>query len=95
MVEVARTTEDRIDLLISQLSSAYSELSEVADEIRHWPDAERMSYAYDWLLLEQRLEELRRIYRRMSPAQRRRYARLTKAVAEHQEEAEYIRSLVA
>ena len=95
MAKVSRATQERIDLLLAQALGAYEELPEVVREIRGWNDAERMSYVYDWFLLEQRVEELERNSARMNPKQSRRLEDLRAAVKSHRDEAEFVKSLAA
>lgn len=95
MAKVESATQERIDLLLAQALGAYEELPEVVREIRGWSDAERMSYVYDWFLLEQSVEELERNSARMNPEQRRCLEDLRDAVKSHRDEAELIKSLAA
>jgi hypothetical protein len=93
MAKVGSATQERIDLLLAQALGAYEELPEVVREIHGWSDAERMSYVYDWFLLEQRVEELERNSAKMNPKQRRRLEDLRDAVRTHRDEAEFVKSL--
>jgi len=95
VAKVSRATQERIDLLLAQALGAYEELPEVVREIRGWNDAERMSYVYDWFLLEQRVEELERNSARMNPKQSRRLEDLRDAVKSHRDEAGFVKSLAA
>lgn len=95
MAEVGSATQERIDLLLAQALGAYEELPEVVREIRNWDEAERMSYVYDWFLLDQRVEELERNNTRMNQKQRRRLEDLRDAVRTHRDKAEFVKSLVA
>lgn len=81
--------------LLEQALGAYEELPEVTREIQAWDDAERMSYVYDWFLLEQRVEELERNSANMNQKQLRRLEDLHDAVKTHRDEAEFIKSLAA
>lgn len=93
MAKVGSATQQRIDLLLAQALGAYEELPEVVREIHGWSDAERMSYVYDWFLLEQRVEELERNSARMNPKQRRRLEDLHDAARSHRDDAEVVKSL--
>lgn len=95
MAKVGSAAQERIDLLLAQALGAYEELPEVVREIHGWDDAERMSYVYDWFLLEQRVEELERNSARMNPKQSRRLEDLRAAVKSHRDEAEFVKSLAA
>ncbi|MCA1718478.1 MAG: hypothetical protein LC781_17190 [Actinobacteria bacterium] len=95
MAKVGSATQERIDLLLAQALGAYEELPEVVREIHGWSDVERMSYVYDWFLLEQRVEELERSSAKMNPKQRRRLEDLRNAVKSHRDEAEFVKSLAA
>lgn len=93
MAKVESATQERIDLLLAQALGAYKELPEVVRGIHDWNDAERMSYVYDWFLLEQRVEELERNSTRMNQEQRRRLEDLRDAVRTHHDEAEFVKLL--
>lgn len=95
MAEVGSATQERIDLLLAQALSAYEELPEVVRNIQDWSDAERMSYVYDWFLLEQRVEELERNSARMNEKRLGRLEDLRDAARTHRDEAEFIKSLAA
>lgn len=84
-----------MDLLLSQALGTYAELPEVVGEIQSWDDAERMSYVYEWFLLEQRVEELERNSARMGEEQLERLEDLRNAARAHRDEAEFIKSLAA
>lgn len=93
MAEVGSATRERIELLLSQALGAYEELPEVAREIQTWDEAERLSYVYDWVLLEQRVEELERNSASMDEEQLGRLEALRDAVRAHRDEAEFVKSL--
>lgn len=95
MAEVGSATRERIELLLSQALGAYDELPEEVAEIQSWDDAERMSYVYDWFLLEQRVEELERNSSRMTEEQLARLEDLHHAVRTHRDAAEFVKSLAA
>lgn len=94
MAKVGGATRERMDLLLTQALGAYEELPEVVREIHDWDDSERMSYVYDWFLLEQRVEELERNSAKMTQEQRRRLEDLRDAVRSHRDDAEVVKSLV-
>lgn len=95
MAEVGSATRERIDLLLAQALGAYEELPRVVRKIRDWNDAERMSYVYDWFLMEQRMEELERNSAGMTEEQLGRLEELRDAARNHRDDAEFIKSLAA
>lgn len=95
MAKVGGATRERIDLIFAQALGAYEELPRVVREIQDWDDADRMSYVYDWFLLEQRVDELERNSARMNGEQLGRLEDLRVAARSHRDDAEFVKSLAA
>ncbi len=95
MAKVGSAKQERIEIILAQALGAYEELPEVVRGIHAWSDAERMSYVYDWFLMEQSIEDLERNVAGMNPKQRRRLEELRDAVKSHRGEAEFVKSLAA
>lgn len=78
MAQVAVSTEQKIDRLLDDLTSAWEDLPRVAKQIDQWDLIEQIDYIEEWAVREDQAARLRRLIDSpaATPEQCQRYARL-------------------
>jgi hypothetical protein len=87
MAAVARDTvlAARIDAFLAYCRKEWGAIPEIAEEWASWSDGDRLEFALEWPIREDRLKQLGGWAKQgfLTPAQRRRYGQLTTVVAAH------------
>lgn len=80
-----RRADERIDAFLSFCIREWEALPDVADEWAEWGDLERLEFAVEWSIREDRLSQLKQYSEqdRFTRPERDRYDRLLMLVAEH------------
>lgn len=80
-----RRADERIDAFLAYCLREWEALPDVADEWAEWGDLERLEFATEWPIREDRLDQLRQWAEQelLTGPQREHYDRLLKGVAEH------------
>jgi hypothetical protein len=75
----------RVDSFLGYLLREWQAVPELAEEWGEWSDAERLDYASDWAIREDRLMQLEALAAagQLSPRQQQQYAALQTLVAQH------------
>ncbi len=81
----SRSTSDRIDAFLAYCLREWDAVPEIAEEWDTWSDGDRLEFALEWPIREDRLQQLGGWARQgvFTPAQRRRYDQLNAVVATH------------
>jgi hypothetical protein len=80
-----RKLEDRVDSYLDYLLARWQANASLPNEWAEWSDQERLEFAIDWTVPEDRLHQLQNLERegRLTPAQLKRFRQLTALVDQY------------
>ncbi|HLH26572.1 MAG TPA: hypothetical protein VK066_28965 [Chloroflexota bacterium] len=76
---------ERMESFLTYLLAEWRAIPELAQEWAEWSEAERLDYASDWAIREDRLLEVTAAAQqgRLTPGQQQRYVQVQRLVAQH------------